>query len=242
MLRWSESENWLNFRIFARDKHTRNSRDRLVWYYRILNYIVKPLLRENEKSIRAIFFSHYGPKAFRLEKGYEKECERVAKQLVGRTVFYIWLRLCVEKDDKDNLRRELIDKVKTHQDDLILDYEICRYDVVKDLGCRFCKTSEDMVDEQRLINFIKFWDSTCRYTLSIITSENKLDENVDVMGVPHLVFNSLGTFIPLTYKPDPKKDHRCPDCNEILYANTLDVCFQAFCLRCDRPILMRGNL
>jgi len=82
------------------------------------------------------------------------------------------------------------------------------YHVRDDLGRRYGSRN----DNQTLC-FIRYWDSACRYILSILTLPGNWISGVDVWGIPHLVNNSLGAMLRLS-------GSLCPYCHASLYLNT----------------------
>ena len=81
------------------------------------------------------------------------------------------------------------------------------FNVRGDLGTRYGSGDDDQT-----LRFVRYWDSACRYILSILTLPGNWLNDVDVWGIPHLVNNSLGAML--------RTSHRCPYCGTIQFMAT----------------------
>jgi len=84
------------------------------------------------------------------------------------------------------------------------------FHVRNDLGNRYGSNRDDQT-----LQFVRYWDAACRYILSILTFPGNWAQDVDVMGIPHLVNNSLGAWLRPERNPVP-----CPRCQTHMYMAT----------------------
>lgn len=217
----------------------------LDWYHQVLIEIARPLV-QTIPEIRVIFFGVYGPDRYTLERR-----ETYEKQITppSTNIFFIKLRISVDQNNKNRVKDAFVQKFNANRS-LVWDYEIMTtYHVRDDLGERYGSGNDNQT-----LRFIRYWDSTCRYILSILALPGNWVQDVDVLGIPHLVNNSLGGLLRLA--------SRCPNCHELQYLETgrlqirnlppqlqamfpysQDVpVFLARCPRCDAPWLITTNI
>lgn len=219
----TEQSNWLSFNILfppktLLDEIPKNNK----CYYEFLKDILKPFIESKIEEIKYLFFSHYITQKpidkiiidkFNIEDWF-KELHELPANIVtrlGNNIRYVRLRFYINRN-KETIIAEFI-KLLDNMDD-ILGYQLVEYDVSSDLGKRYSNHS-DILDEsielKRLILFIEYWNAICRYILSIITDDYYLDfRNVDITGILHLGFNSLGNQLPLNF-------HKCERCGSVIY-------------------------
>ena len=201
------SENWLYFRLYRNPNEDLSWN--LDWYHDVLRKVVRPFV-ESTEEVGVIFFGIYGPRPYALEN--QDKYERVITPPKSNVVF-IRLRAYVSSDSKKAVRNKLIAIIESRRD-LVWDYEILkRYKVRDDLGGRYGQRSDGFIDNDRTLRFIRYWDSGCRYILSILAERGNWEPNVDVWGIPHLINNSLGGWL----RPPSAK---CPKCGGLMYMAT----------------------
>lgn len=201
------SENWLYFKLYRNPNEGLDWN--LDWYHNVLRKVVRPFV-ESTKQIGAVFFGIYGPREYALEN--EDKYERRITPPKSK-VSFIRLRAYVGSDNKKGACNKLITEIES-QREIVWDYEILKvYKVRDDLGGRYGRRSDGSIDDDRTLRFIRYWDSGCRYILSILGDEGNWDLNVDVWGIPHLINNSLGG---LLRHPDVK----CQNCGSLMYMRT----------------------
>jgi len=205
------AENWLHFKFYREQQRDDTWHSQLDWYHNVLRDLVRPWINSYE-DIRFVFFGIYGPEIYEAEnQGYEK-C--VGSLPTGR-VSYIRLRAFIPRD-RQTMNGALIADIKNHNH-LFWDYEILKgYDVKDDLGNRFGRLRNRTIDNHRTILFIKYWDAACRYILEILSGPGDWDTNVDVWGIPHLVNNSLGSWLRVS----DIEELKCPTCRTLMYIAT----------------------
>lgn len=242
---WLNEEKWIYFRLFAKNDFLQNWVTMNRWYTKVLNRIVKPVVTQYDETVTAIFFGIYGGD-YKQEQGCVMD-ESTSTDLGSNKVLFIRLRLCVSQrtsEIKDSLN-ELIHENNT---DLILTHEECRYRVASDLGNRYAKTSDGTINEERLLNFINYWNGACRYILSILVKDT-LDDEVDIWGIPHLINNSLGTKLSMnsenkeSIRISGNPQYNCPICGEILFMDTHKVMRYYLCPTCLKHVCQGiGNI
>jgi len=201
------SENWLYFKLYRNPDGDLTWN--LNWYHDVLRKVVRPFV-ESTEEVGAVFFGIYGPTRYALEN--KDMYERVITPPNSNVVF-VRLRAYVSSDNKKTVGDKLIAAIES-QRDLVWDYEILKeYKVRDDLGGRYGRRSDGSIDDNRTLRFINYWDSGCRYILSILTDKGNWEPNVDVWGVPHLINNSLGGLL----RPPNAK---CPKCGSLMYMAT----------------------
>lgn len=219
---WLNEENWIYFRIYAKNEFLQNWVTANNWYIKVLNRIVKPVVTQYDEIIKVTFFGIYGG-----DYESEESCvmdESTSTDLGSNKVLFIRLRLCVS-ERKSEVKDSLNASIHEHNNDLILTHEKCIYRVRADLGNRYAKMNDNTMNEERLLNFINYWNGACRYILSIIANDT-LDNTVDIWGVPHLVNNSLGTKFCMNFENEDLRRrginpaYVCPSCGETLYMDT----------------------
>ena len=89
------------------------------------------------------------------------------------------------------------------------------YDVSRDLGPRYGSNLNNQT-----LQFIRYWDAGCRYILSTRSMPGNWKRDIDIWGVPHLVNNSIGSWLR------PNKLCSNPNCNSRMYMNTVPITFQ----------------
>lgn len=218
-----EQSNWLSFNIYLPPNTLLNDiPERNQCYFEFLRDSLTPFLESRGDQIDYLFFSHYIDQRprdtikidhFNINNWNQKlqELPEPLKIQLGNNLSYIRLRLFI-KDDIESIERdfaEILDNLE-----IILGYESVEYNVLVDLGDRFSNHSNSLSQSimlKRLKYFIEYWNSICMYILSIISDTYILDfENVDVTGILHLGFNSLGNYLPLDFQ-------LCEECGAPIY-------------------------
>ncbi len=219
----TEQSNWLSFNIFfppktLLDEIPKNNK----CYYEFLKDNLKPFIESKMEEIKYLFFSQYLTKKpidkiiidkFNSEDWFKELHELPAKIVtqLGNKIRYVRLRFYINRNRKTIITEfiSLLDNL-----DSILGYQIVEYDVSRDLGKRYSNHSgilDESIELKRLTLFIEYWNAICRYILSIITDDYYLDfRNVDITGILHLGFNSLGNQLPLNF-------HKCERCGSTIY-------------------------
>lgn len=240
-----QDTNWVFFKIYRNPSARIDWKSNLDWYHQVLIEIVRPLV-QTMPEIRAVFFGLYGPTR------YAPDGEDFEKQITppSTDVVFIRLRISVNQKNKTNVKNAFVQAFNAKRN-LVWDYEIMTtYHVRNDLGKRYGSSNDDQT-----LRFIRYWDSACRYILSILALPGNWIQNVDVWGIPHLVNNSLGAFLRVPTS-------RCPCCHEFQYLVTgvapirklpphLQAMFPyskgvpvflAFCPKCRAPWLITTNI
>jgi len=203
------SESWLYFKLYKNPKETSEWKSNLDWYHKVLREIVKPFVDGTEET-RIVLFGFYGPRPYDIENGNEYERTIITP---SDDVVYIRLRLYVGQVFKQRVREELETRLQSHND-MVWDYEILKgFKARDDLGGRFGRRSDGFIDDKLTLRFIRYWDSACRYILSVLVDQENWERNVDVWGIPHLVNNSLGAWLRL-------QNVKCPKCTASMYMVT----------------------
>lgn len=219
----TEQSNWLSFNIFfppktLLDEIPKNNK----CYFEFLKDNLKPFIESKMDEIKYLFFSHYITQKpidkiiinnFNIEDWF-KELHKLPANIVtqlGNNIRYVRLRLYINRN-----REIIITEFINILDNLnsILGYQLVEYDVSNDLGKRYSNHSDNLdesIELKRLTLFIEYWNAICRYILSIITDDYFLDfRNVDITGILHLGFNSLGDHLPLNFQ-------KCERCGDVIY-------------------------
>jgi len=198
-----QETTWLFFKLYKDPSTNQDWKSNLDWYHKVLINIVKPTV-ENTPAIRVVFFGLYGPRR------RDPENEEYERQILppNADTCYIRLRLSVVTNDKNAVKNTLETNINANRN-MVWDYEIMTtYHVRDDLGNRYGSRNDDQT-----LRFIRYWDSACRYILSILTLPGNWISDVDVWGIPHLVNNSLGASLRLPNAP-------CPSCHVSQYLET----------------------
>jgi HPt (histidine-containing phosphotransfer) domain-containing protein len=165
---------WLYYKIYAED--TTN------WYYKILNEVVKPFVQQNSALIDKSFFFHY-------EENYpiqpEPNCER--KFEAGVKVRYVRLRVRAKDEHLSTLENSLLSLIMGSQ--TVLEKEKCPFDVEADLGERFGHSRTELA--------VNYLDAFAQMVLSLLTSNNQLENGDKPSSAIHLVHNMIGSSIPV---------------------------------------------
>lgn len=204
---------WIQFKIFMKPKDHIFWKEGLDWYHSVLR-ILKPAL-ENNHNVLAILYTYYGPVDYKseLESLYEKKISRIPEY----EVFFIWLRINVEDENRGDIILDISEILSSNQRQA-WDYEILKeYDILGDIGNRFGRRNDGAVDEETTIRFIKYLDAGCRYILSTLDKKGNWCENIDVWGIPHLINNALGGWL--------RVESRCEKCGEKLHVPTYPMKF-----------------
>ena len=122
------------------------------------------------------------------------------------------------------------------------------YNINGDLGPRFGSNSIPQT-----LRFIRYWEAGCRYILSILAMPGNWTAGVDVWGVPHLINNSIGTWL----RPE-RPPQICPtaNCGTHMYMNTIPILisfpapvnqmhlpsFVFICPRCQNVLIHPSNI
>jgi len=215
------------------------------WYTSVLSRIVKPVVTQYDEIVKATFFGFYGGDYDNAEGCTMDETTKT--DLTNRRVLFIRLRICLS-ERKNEVKNRLDEIIHQHNTDLIKTHEDCIFRVETDLGNRYAKTSDNTISEERLLNFINYWNGACRYILSILVND-KLDNTVDIWGVPHLTNNSLGTKFNMNFENEDLRRrgrtpaYLCPKCGETLYMDTNRVKRFYLCPTCLQYVLESiGNI
>jgi len=163
---------WLYYKIYAKEMAN--------WYYHILNEVVKPFIQQNNALIDKFFFFHY-EENYRLEPTCEQKFE------VGKRVRYIRLRVKSENENLGTLEKSLLTLIENSQ--TTLQHEKCEYDVSGDLGNRFGQARTDIA--------VNYLDAFARMVLSLLASNNQLENGDKPYSAVHLVHNMIGSQIPV---------------------------------------------
>ena len=219
----TEQSNWLGFNIFIHPNTLlKDIPKNNECYYEFLRDDLKPFIESRMEEIKYLFFSQYIDQrpvesiiidSFNIEdwnRGLQKLPTTLINQL-GNKLRYIRLRFFV-KDNREIIKREFIEILESIKN--IIGYQLVKYDVLSDLGNRYSNHSNTLNESlalKRLKFFIEYWNSICRYILSIITDDYQLDfRNIDITGILHLGFNPLGNCLPLNF-------HKCERCGSTIY-------------------------
>ena len=219
----STQSNWLSFNIFFPPKIFEEEIPKSnKFYFGFLKNTLKPFIESKKEEIKYLFFSQYISQKpidkiiinkFNIED-WNKELKKLQTRTVsglGDNIYFIRLRFYINRN-RDNTITEFINKLDNL--DTILGYQLVEYDVSKDLGKRYSNHSGilgNSIELKRLTLFIEYWNAICRYILSIITDDYYLDsKNVDITGILHLGFNSLGNQLPLNF-------FKCGKCGGTIY-------------------------
>ena len=226
---FTELPNWLSFNIFFKpDTLIGDITQYQKWYFKFLKKELKPYLFEHKMDIKYIFFGDYlntKPvdniiiNKFDLNKWIERLIELKNENKVSQSLYnqyqqllrYIRLRFYINKNQRNLIVESFTEGLEKL--DFILGYQLVEYNVVVDIGKRFSSNKEGWrgitLELERLKGFVRYWDGICRYILTIITDDFYLDfKNVDIMGILHLGFHSLGSRIPIQY---------CQNCGSLVY-------------------------
>lgn len=220
----TERSNWLSFNIYFPPNTLLNDiPEKNRCYFEFLKDYLTPFIESRTDQIEYLFFSQYidgGPKdpVIRVDRFNREDWNQRLQELpepfksqLGNTLRYIRLRFFLG-DNSELIQSEFIDILNSL--DIILGYQSVEYDVLRDLGNRFSNHSNLLSESimlKRLKYFVEYWNSICRYILSIITDDYILDcENVDVISILHLGFNSLGNYLPLNFQ-------LCKECGAPIY-------------------------
>lgn len=235
----TDTSNWLSFNLYFSPKTLIGDiSDYQKWYFKFLKDILKPFLEKHEDSLNYVYFGDYffnkpvdnviiSEVNLRewvedLEKlRDENHLSQIQVNQLQERFRYIRLRYCVLNGRYDEIIKDMSEQLKNIE--YFLGFELVKYDVISDLGRRYSSKKQDWEDSpeniERLRKFIIYWDSICRYILTIITEDYCLDfENVDIPGILHLGFHSLGSKLPIK---------KCERCKDILYflTNERPVCW-----------------
>ncbi len=165
---------WLYYKIYAED--TTN------WYYKILNEVVKPFVQQNSALIDKFFFFHY-------EENYpiqpEPNCER--KFEAGVRVRYVRLRVRAKDEHLSTLENNLLSLIMNSE--TVLEKEKFPFDVEADLGERFGHSRTELA--------VNYLDTFAQMVLSLLTSNNQLENGDKPSSAIHLVHNMIGSSIPV---------------------------------------------
>ena len=237
------SEKWGYFKLYKKSQSDCSWKSILDWYHESLRIIVSPFI-DASKEVEAVLFSLYGPQQYDVEDG--DRYERVITPPDSDVVF-IRLRMYVGQNDKKAVNKRLQESINSRRN-IIWDYELLnKYNARQDLGGRYGRLIDGSIDDERTIRFIRYWDSGCRYILSIISDSGNWDKNVDVWGVPHLINNALGGWLRPT-------NVKCPNCKELMYMATYVTrlpeavsiigvpSFLFACPRCNRQLVVPTNI
>ncbi len=219
----TEQSNWLSFNIFFPPKTFLAGIPKSnKCYYEFLKDNLKPFIESKIEEIEYLFFSQYTNQKpvdiiaidrFNVEDWFQElqELPTDLKIQLGNNLRYIRLRFYI-KDNRERIKTEFIKILESLEN--ILGYQLVEYDVLSDLGERYSNhtnTLNESIALKRLMYFIEYWNAICRYILSIITDDYNLDfENVDVTGILHLGFNSLGNNLPFNFQ-------KCERCGSPIY-------------------------
>jgi len=219
----TEISNWLSFNIYFPPKTLledipKNNK----CYYKFLKDNLKPFIESKIEEIKYLFFSQYINQKpldkitidrFKIED-WSKELQELPSNLrnqLRNNLRYIRLRFCI-KENIEIIKTDFIDILNNLEN--ILGYQLVEYNVLSDLGERYSNHTNSLDESKalkRLRLFIEYWNAICRYILSIITDDYNLDfENVDVTGILHLGFNSLGNNLPVNFQ-------KCERCGSPIY-------------------------
>lgn len=201
-----KSNSWVYFRLYKNPQSENNWKNNLDWYHQTLISVVRPVVNSN-MNIAAIFFGFYGPQAYGTPEGetYKKTIENPGSDLV-----FIRLRLAVKTGKKNNVKNAIVASIESNRN-LVWDYEMMiTYNVVGDLGDRFGSNLNDQT-----LRFIRYWDASCRFILSVLEMPGNWKNDLDVWGIPHLTNNSLGAWL----RPE-RGPVSCPNCQSHMYMRT----------------------
>lgn len=199
-----DERNWVYFKLYKDPNLVNDWQSTLNWYHQTLLDVVKPVIL-NTSNIRVVFFGFYGPSAHGIEnENYERQINPTATNLV-----FIRLRISMFKGNKNRVKNAFVAQI-AQNGNLVWDYEVMKtYHVNNDLGPRYGNNVNS-----KTLQFIRYWDSACRYILSILDPTNNWIPDVDVWGIPHLVNNSLGATLR------PERGPRVCQCGTHMYMRT----------------------
>lgn len=225
----TDFSNWLSFNIFfIPDTMIGGIKKYQEWYFKFLKDTLKPFLSIHDEIIKNVYFGDYFYHIpvdeiiideFRISKWVErldklKDERKIPQDYINQikeNVRFIRLRFFIKINQRELIINNFIKKLESIP--YILGFQLVKYDVITDLGKRYSSRKnkwKDSLDQlKRLENFIIYWNGICRYILSIITDDYHLDfENVDIMGILHLGFHSLGSNLPID---------KCENCGSVSY-------------------------
>lgn len=171
---------WLYYKIYAEDTDN--------WYYKILNQVVKPFVQQNDAMIDKFFFFHYKENYGIRPNGsveFERNCER--KFEAGVRVRYVRLRVRAKDEHLSALENSLLSLIMNSQ--TVLEKEKCPFDVEADLGERFGHSRTELA--------VNYLDAFSQMVLSLLTSNNQLENGDKPSSAIHLVHNMIGSSIPV---------------------------------------------
>lgn len=207
------SRSWLYFRLYKDPASNNNWQNILNWYHETLINVIRPVVNANS-NILAIIFGLYGPERHAAEEEiYEKIIEEPDTNIV-----FIRLRVAPKVGKKNIVKSAILAAIRNNRN-LIWDYEtMVTYNINADLGPRFGSNNI-----HQTLGFIRYWEAGCRYILSIIAMPGNWIADVDVWGIPHLINNSIGTWLRQERPPQI-----CPNtnCGAHMYMNTIPITAQ----------------
>ncbi len=212
--------NWIHFKLYRNPGEDTHWKSLLDWYHKVLRDVVRPFI-ESTKEAKVVLFGVYGPRASEELDKYDRYTQYETPdnyerkiRLPESNIVFIRLRIYTEPNNKREVTNKLIAKTESNKE-LIWNYEVLKdYRVIEDLGDRYGgRRGDSSIDEDRTVQFIRYWDAGCRYILSILVEEGNWDESIDVWGVPHKLNNSLGGWLRFG-------DAKCPRCGRMMYMST----------------------
>ncbi len=203
--------DWIEFAVLLATK-TDSWKKILQAYYAVLRKM-RPVLLSDE-AINSYFFSYYGPEKYKQVAEQERYLKKLART-PDEKVVYVRVRINVAAPNRHKVI-DLLARVLEAETALVSDFEILKdYDVLDDLGKRFCRNERGMIDPERTKQFMDYWNSGCNYIMSAIGDTPNWDRAIDVMGMPHLMFNALGGMFRTSVK--------CQSCSDDMYIFTLKI-------------------
>lgn len=203
-----EKSDWIEYAVLLAAE-TDSWRKILMGYYDVLR-IMRPVLLSNQQ-INAYFFSYYGPEEYKQVSENERYLKKLTKPQENKVV-YVRVRINVLKSNRE-LVIDSLSRLLESENTLVSDFELLKdYDVLQDLGKRFARNERGEIDPERTKLFVRYWNSGCDFILSAIGDTQDWDRTIDVMGMPHLIYNALGSAF--------RTSVRCQSCSNEMYIVT----------------------
>jgi hypothetical protein len=231
-------ENWIQFKLYDDPAISRDWKSNLGWYHSTLRAIRSTI---ETHDVVMVLFTTYGPQAY---EGFEREiAERSLPNIPDSDVSFVKLRLFPLAGSRRSVAEACSRRFDTMEG--LWDYETLReYDALGDLGNRYGRDRNGVISQETTLRFIRYWDSGCRYILSIMSESGSWEEDVDVWGIPHLINNALGASLRI--------DVRCACGGRLCIATfpaqisptqmTNTPLFLSCCLNCGRQSLLSTNI
>lgn len=237
-----ESNSWLELRIIMKLEGNVTWKTKLTVYHQTLLALI-PILNDRE-LIDVFFFTQYGPCEYTQNEPTANYIRKI-QEPISHKVSYIKIRVHPLEEHREELTRQITSLLESQ--DQVIDFEILgEYNVMSDLGHRYGRRDNGVIDDEATINFVRYWDAGCRYLLSVITGPSGFSQNVDIWGVPHLIYNAIGSYLRIS--------EMCPRCGgrQWLVTDQIEIpenipfnhlpAFLILCQNCDYSNIISTNI